>query len=493
MNPIRDGARVAVIGAGPGGLTAAKHALEAGYDVSVFEASDDLGGQWNSIAPASGIWPGMRTNTSRAMTAFSDHPVPATFDLYPRAEEIHAYLRSYADRFGVTEHIRFGTTVTSLRPAWEVDGESFDAVVVASGRFRAPLVPRGLDEFGGHLVHAFDYLGAEQLAGHRVLVYGNGVSGHEVASDIASVTPMVHAYRKPRYVLQKQVEGVPSDWQWYTHIGALRRAAMPPAAYGQMLRERILRVAGNPVDFGAPAPDPDLLVAGHSLCQDYLRQVRAGTITPRPAIASLAGQQVTFVDGTSQHVDTIVCATGYRLDLPFLSAELWARLGPDLRLHRRTLHPDLPGIGFVGQFALQGPYLPLLELQARWIVGVWSGVAPPIDEQESRAETAASPPPIDAHNVLALAFSQAAGVSPDLAARPGLTEALLFGPMLPPRYRLDGQGSDPAAEAWFAHQLATSPRPVVPPEDVSAVEGLGLGNLSVNPPGAAADPRAQPR
>lgn len=133
MDRIREGARVAVIGAGPGGLTAAKHALEAGYDVSVFEASDDLGGQWNTAAPASGIWPGMRTNTSRAMTAFSDHPVPAAFDLYPRAEQIHSYLPSYADAFGVTGHIRFGTVVRSLRPAWEVDGEPFDAVVVASG------------------------------------------------------------------------------------------------------------------------------------------------------------------------------------------------------------------------------------------------------------------------------------------------------------------------------------------------------------------------
>ena len=53
---------------------AAKHAIEAGFEVSVFEASDDLGGQWNTAAAHSGIWPGMRTNTSRAMTAFSDYP-----------------------------------------------------------------------------------------------------------------------------------------------------------------------------------------------------------------------------------------------------------------------------------------------------------------------------------------------------------------------------------------------------------------------------------
>src|ERR687893_3070734 len=98
-----DGARVAVIGAGPGGLAAAKHALEAGFDTTVFEASDDLGGQWHTTAAHSGVWPGMRTNTSRAMTAFSDFPAPPDHPLHPLASQVHAYLRDYAARFGVTE------------------------------------------------------------------------------------------------------------------------------------------------------------------------------------------------------------------------------------------------------------------------------------------------------------------------------------------------------------------------------------------------------
>ena len=42
---LRDGARIAVIGAGPSGLAAAKLALEAGFEVAVFEAGDALGGQ----------------------------------------------------------------------------------------------------------------------------------------------------------------------------------------------------------------------------------------------------------------------------------------------------------------------------------------------------------------------------------------------------------------------------------------------------------------
>ena len=477
MDELGSGARVAIIGAGPGGLSAAKHAIEAGFDVSVFEASDDLGGQWYTGAGHSGIWPGMRTNTSRAMTAFSDYPAPPTHELHPAAEQIHDYLRCYAEEFGVVDRIRFGTRVKSVRPGWDVDGESFDAVLVASGRFHSPVLPAGLNGFSGEVLHAYDYPGADHFRDRHVLVYGNGVSGHEIASDIANVTRVLSAYRKPRYVLQKNVAGVSSDWQWYTHIGALRRAAMPPDDYANMMRDRVLRVAGNPVDYGAPEPDTNFLLAGHSLCQDYLAQVRAGAIRCRPAITELSGHQVRFSDGSSEHVDVIVCATGYRLDLPYLSRELWSLLGPDLRLHCRTLHPDLPGFGVIGQFALQGPYFPLLELQARWIVGVWSGAIAPPDHDAARADIAVPPPVIDSHNVLAVTLSTAAGVAPDPRAHADLGEALLFGPMLPPRYRLDGPGSRADAAALFRAQLASSPRAPVEPDDIAALADLGLGDL----------------
>lgn len=471
------GARVAVIGAGPGGLCAAKHALEAGFDVEVFEASDDLGGQWYTTAAHSGAWPGMRTNTSRAMTAFSDFPPPPDHDLHPFAEQVHAYLRAYAGAFGVLGRIRFGTPVIELEPEWRLNGEPFDAVIIASGRFHNPVLPPGLEGFSGELLHAYDYPGAAHFRDRRTLVYGNGVSGHEIASDIATVAPTVSAYRKPRYVLQKVVDGVSSDWRWYTHISALRRKMQPREAFGALLKERVLRNAGHPADFGAPAPDDDIFVAGHSLCQDYLSQVKQGSIVCRPGISAIEGRQVTFTDGSSEAVDAIVCATGYSLGIPYLPDEVWTAVGPDMRLHHRTLHPDLPKAGFVGQFATQGPFFPLLELQARWIAGIWSGAIPAPSVPAMRASLRVAPPALDSHDALALLLSQAAGFAPDLRERPELTEALIFGPLLPPRYRLDGPGAASWASERFMAQLASSPRPPVEAEDIEDLAMLGLGDL----------------
>jgi dimethylaniline monooxygenase (N-oxide forming) len=465
---LRDGARLAIVGAGPSGLAAAKHALEAGSEVTIFEAGDELGGQWNSTAAHSGVWPGMRTNTSRAMTAFSDFPAPADHALHPLATQIHAYLGAYADAFGVTERIRFGTRVSEVTPGWTVDGEPFDAVVVASGRFCRPQVPDGLSAFRGELLHAFDYPGAAPLAGRATLVYGNGISGLEIASDLAPHAPVVSAFRKPRYVIQKVVDGVSSDWQWYTLFGALERRLLAPEAWARRQRERILRIASDPAAFGAPAPDEDLRVAGISLCQDYLEQVRDGSIACRPGIASIDGTDVTFTDGYTETVDVIVCATGYDVDIPYLDA-----LGPELDLYQRTFDPDLPGLGVIGQFLAQGPYFPLLELQARWIVAAWSGEASLPGDAEMRDVIARPRPPLDAHNALALTLAEQLGVSPEPLDWPELTEPLIYGPLLPPRYRLSGPGAMPGAAARFADQLAASPRSAVDPDDLDALRTLG--------------------
>ena len=221
------------------------------------------------------------------------------------------------------------------------------------------------------------------------------------------------------------------------------------------------------------AIDSDVRVAGLSLCQEYLRQVRDGSVVCRPGIASIQGRTVTFADGSTERVSAIICATGYDLDIPYLGEDVAGVLGPDLALFQRTFHPDLRGLGVIGQFLAQGPYFPLLELQARWIAAVWRGEVELPDDAVMRQLIAQPRPPLDAHNALALTLSEALGVAPEPMDWPELCEPLLFGPMLPPRYRLSGPGALPDAEEQFAAQLAASPRAPVDPADVAALHRFG--------------------
>lgn len=503
MNSRLGGGRVAVIGGGPAGLTAAKHLLEHDLHPVVLEQSDDLGGQWNVGAPHSAVWEGMRTNTSKTMTAFSDFPPPASHPMFPRAGQIQDYLRAYASRAGVDAALRTHAHVVGVSrrddSRWTVhwyDASSaraqagvFDAVVVASGRFSRPRYPelRGLAGFGSNrrLMHSFDYRTRDELRGLRVLVYGNGDSGLEIAADMAGddSISVVSACRRPRYVVQKVVRGVPADWQWFTRYAALLGRALSPDELGAELRQAAVDVAGDPAAFGGLPPHPDILATGLSRCQEYLALVAEGSIEVRGGIAAVDRDSVRFDDGSRQSFDVIVCATGYELDLPYLAPEIRVLLGGGdtyLDLYQRTFHPALRGLGFIGQFAMQGPYFPVLELQARWLACVWSGAVegPSAERMRAGIEDYRQMKPsvrFDVHHVLAEALAAELGVEPDLASRPSLAGPLLFGPLAPARYRLDGPGSLPDAEALYRGAISEfGPAPQPAAEQLGRLRAIAV-------------------
>ena len=136
-------------------------------------------------------------------------------------------------------------------------------------------------------------------------------------------------------------------------------------------------------------------------------------------------------------------------------------------------------MGVIGQFLAQGPYFPLLELQARWIVATWTGQVTLPDASKMRATIARGQPPLDAHNALALTLAEQLGVAPNPEDWPNLADALIFGPLLPPRYRLSGPGAMRGADDLFVDQLAASPRAPVDPADLEALATFGLGGAPV--------------
>src|SRR6476469_9853078 len=135
---------VAVIGAGPGGLVAARWLLSQGCAPTIFEQAPMLGGQWSGLDGISGVWPTMHTNTSRILTSFSDLDHDSD-PVFPSNRAMLAYLQRYAEIFALTPRIRLGTRVDNLSRSergWLVEHsgttETFQRVVVASGRFQSP-------------------------------------------------------------------------------------------------------------------------------------------------------------------------------------------------------------------------------------------------------------------------------------------------------------------------------------------------------------------
>ena len=105
--------RTCVIGAGVSGLTAGKALSDWGIPYTCFESSDDVGGNWYFRNPngRSSAYRSLHIDTSKPSISFKDFPMPDHFPDYPHHTEIAAWLRDYADAFGLRERIRFHTTV----------------------------------------------------------------------------------------------------------------------------------------------------------------------------------------------------------------------------------------------------------------------------------------------------------------------------------------------------------------------------------------------
>lgn len=462
---------VAIVGAGPAGLVTARWLAQYGFEPVLFEAADRLGGQWNGASRLSGTWRGMRTNTSRVMTRFSDLDHAEGTPVYPSREEVHAYLERYAERFGLAARIRSRTWVEQLRRAYgggwllrsrrdgAVRTERFARVVVASGRYVVPEVPpvTGLSGFTGALgtTHSSQYDGGHAYRDRDVLVAGCSISALEIASDIAlsGARSVTVCYRRQRYILPKLLAGVPTDHVMFTRAAALAAETQTPDELAAGLKATVLRLAGSPEQFGAMKPDANICAAGISQSQHFLPLVAEGRIAVRPWIEAVDGRTIRFADGRMGAFDAILFGTGYRLSLPFLAPDAAATL----KLRDWTFHPEHDELAFVGLYDQVGPLFPVLELQARWIAYAWAGIIPMA--AGTLRNLAAQGIPMQE---LALLFARNAGVEPDLDRWPDLEQALRSGPLSPVSFRLQGPDSldnAPALAAAAASAFGASRSP----------------------------------
>ncbi len=183
--------RVAVIGAGAGGLVCARELLREGLTPHVFEAGTDVGGTWvydERPHQHGAMYASLRTNLPTDVMAFSDVP----FDI-PPAFVGHTNVRKYLEAFAtpLRPHIRFNHRVRSVHPSpggFHVDGTRFDGVAVCTGHYHQPHRPtlRGLDTFTGRVTHSHDYRRPDAFVGRRVAVLGAKASGIDISAELAS-------------------------------------------------------------------------------------------------------------------------------------------------------------------------------------------------------------------------------------------------------------------------------------------------------------------
>ncbi|XP_072494289.1 flavin-containing monooxygenase 5-like [Notamacropus eugenii] len=474
--------RVAVIGAGVSGLGAIKWCLEVGLEPTCFEGSNDIGGLWRyeekSEAGRPSIYRSLTCNTSKEMTAYSDYPFPDNYPNYLHNSKMMEYLQTYAKHFGLLKYIHFLSKVCSVKKhsdfsstgQWDVvvdiDGKQesyiFDGIMVCTGRYSYPNLPLkdfpGIKKFKGPYLHRWEYKNPEKFLGKRIVVIGIGNSAADIACELSHMAKQVFlSTRRGAWIWTRVWDnGKPMDTVLFTRFFAYMNKWLTASMINNWVENK-LNSKFNHADFGLQPQHrflTDLAIFG----DDMPNHIISGRLLVKPNVTEFTEHTAIFEDGTEEEVDTVIFATGYTLDFPFLEDDL-----KNIDIHNsmyKFVFPTFlkkPTLAFIGFHKPVGAIIPTSEIQSRWVVRIFKGLNKLPSEKDMMAEIKQTGAKLDklfltkpwnASRVPYVDYMDAVaseiGVKPNVFSLflrdPKLALEVFFGPCTPYQYRLQGPG-----------------------------------------------------
>jgi putative flavoprotein involved in K+ transport len=311
-----------VIGAGQSGLATAHALHKHGIDPVVLEAGDTPTGAWPKYYDSLTLFSPARYSALPGM------PFPGDPDRYPHRDEVIDYLTRYAEQLDADIRTRHHVTGVEhhdgIFAAHLADGRTLRArtMVAATGGFTNPYRPAlpGIEGFTGMVMHAADYQRPEPFAGQRVVVVGGGNSAVQIATELAEHAHVTVTTRGKLHFAPQRPFGRDLHF-WYTVTG------LDTTPIGRFLTH---------------PPTVPVLDSGR-----YRTAIAADRPDHRPMFSTLEADRVHWSDGTSERIDALLLATGYRPALDYLTGlDILDTHGHPR--HRGGLATDLPGLGFMG-------------------------------------------------------------------------------------------------------------------------------------------------
>lgn len=310
-----------VIGAGQAGLASAYHLQKNRLKYIVFEAGDQPAGSWPNYYDSLNLFSPARYSSLPGLK-FLGEP-----SRYPTKEEVVFYLNEYAKHHELK--IRMREKVTAVRR----NGGTFEivtakgnifyskTVISATGAFACPYIPiiEGSNRFKGKTIHSKQYRNVEEFKNQRVIVVGGGNSATQIAFELAEVSAVSIASRKPLAFTPQIVLG--KDIHFW-----LKVTGIDTRSYGRKFSTNT-----SVMDTGK-----------------YKEAILKNKPERKQMFTHFTEEGVVWSDGNEEKVDSIIYATGYRPNVNYLMSLIGAIDKNGIPLQLRGISTTINGLYYVG-------------------------------------------------------------------------------------------------------------------------------------------------
>jgi putative flavoprotein involved in K+ transport len=311
---------VVVVGGGQAGLAIGYLLLRQGRNFAILEAAEEPAAAWRER------WDSLKLFTPARYNSLPGLPFPGDPDSYPGRDEVVAYLTDYARHFDLP--VELASPVRAIRTIGgayvvELDHRVYEAeqVVIATGPFQVPFVPALAERLDPVVVqlHSTDYRSPEGIPDGRVLVVGGGNTGFQIAEELSAGREVHLSIGSRQMPLPQRILG--RDLFWYLdRTGLIRKTRT--SRLGRRMEGRDTLIGSTP---------------------RALRRRHGVELHGRATDA--AGFTVTFRDGSTLEVGTVLWATGFRVDHSWVDVPVFDDKGRPR--HRRGV-TESPGLYFLG-------------------------------------------------------------------------------------------------------------------------------------------------
>jgi putative flavoprotein involved in K+ transport len=310
-----------VIGGGQAGLASAYYLKKSGLKYIILEASDQARGSWPKY---------YESLTLFSPANYSSLPglqFPGDPNHYPTKDEVISYFNEYTKYHKL--NVRTGEKVTRVSKNGKdfaivtEKGSVFNskAIIAATGAYSYPNIPviDGSEGFKGKIIHSSEYKNAEEFNNQRVIVVGGRNSAIQIAYELAKVSIVSIATRKPISYIPQRILGKDIHfWLKVTGIDTL--------PYGRRF------------SMNTPVMDTGI----------YKIAILNKRPDSKPMFANYTEEGVMWSDGGEEKVDSVIYATGYQPNVSYLTSLKDAINHSGNPLQTKGISTTVDGLYYVG-------------------------------------------------------------------------------------------------------------------------------------------------